>query len=124
MLDVRPYCGGGRDATLELLSRAGELAPDCPDYSYPVTFHARHGAAEATTVGDLLSRVSQATYVPVWADRRLALRQVWIWGQRARAGDVLLALCVALPGASYSVNETPLLSTPGGAAPGGWRFAP
>ncbi len=64
--------------------------------------------AALPTVGDLLQRISTGTRLEFIADRRVRDLPVYLRGDSARAGDLLLALCESVGGTFRSVE-------PGGA---------
>jgi hypothetical protein len=50
------------------------------------------------TIGELVRRTATATGAELYTDGRVARLPVWVRGERARAGDLLKALCLAVTG--------------------------
>lgn len=66
--------------------------------------------AGALTVDALLKRIGEATGLELIADNRAGRLSVWTRGRRARAGDVLQALCWAVTGTFRQVGPAYVLT--------------
>jgi len=60
----------------------------------------------AATVGELVQRIARATHVSLFVHADLAPKKVWVKGEKARAGDVLAALCRGLSGTVRRLSDT------------------
>lgn len=70
------------------------------------TLDERVSLKDVKTVGELMGRIREATgQSSILADARLHGRSVKVWGDEARSGDVLKALCRAFGGTFRKVGE-------------------
>lgn len=61
--------------------------------------------ADIKTVGELIARVGKVCPSELWADRRVAALSVQIWGEQARAGDILEALARSVGGTYRKISD-------------------
>ena len=73
--------------------KPGDLAFDAPALQSFVPLNG------AETLGDLVVRVGKATGIELYADPRVGKLPIWVRGTRARAADLLRALCCCVTGA-------------------------
>lgn len=64
----------------------------------------------AKTVGELVERIRKATRVEIYCDRRYGELPVVLWGDSARSGDVLTALCYGVTGTFRKVGPAFILT--------------
>ena len=65
----------------------------------------------ATKLGDLITRVSVITHLELYADGRVASLPLMVRGSRARSGDVLKALALAVTGTYRKVDTAFVLTS-------------
>lgn len=65
----------------------------------------------AATLGDLIARISAVTHLEIYADGRVACLPLLVRGSRARAGDVLRALALAVTGTFRKVDTAFVLTS-------------
>jgi hypothetical protein len=85
--------------------KPSQIAFDDPSLAVTVPL-----GGEAATVGELVRRISAATGLEIHTDLRLRALPVWVRGERARAGDLLAALCWSMTGAIRRLGDAYLLT--------------
>lgn len=102
--DTGPRFNRNTATTQDLPNRPKPSDLDTAPLTQPITL------TGAKTVGELVQRAAQATNLELYADPRVARLSVLLWGDNARAGDILAALSRVVTGTFRKVGPAYVLT--------------